>query len=323
MGSSHHSTPPRLLSDHVDLPSSSTPGIETQHRALAQSFTPNSASTHSSAPRWKSSGQRQASLRPVYSRLHLRGPSIWRWMLIITIFVLTFHLYRSLVPHDPLSTLPSEWRNDKTLSPILQPVTPESKSKRKKHDPAQWLKDHSSFDSQFPNSYTTRPRAALISLVRNEELDGILQSIRHLEYHWNRRYRYPWIFFNEKPFSEEFKVGLLPFYIWLYFHPADISWFMGCLGIEPLSPNPCWEYLFPLSYEPLPPNQPNSISIVRDGLLNMLLYFRLQRPMQPMPLRNTMSSPASTGIRRPGSIKPGTWMLSTTLARLALGRVIC
>jgi hypothetical protein len=52
-----------------------------------------------------------------------------------------------------------------------------------------------------------RPRAALISLVRNSELPGIMQSMRQLEYHWNRKYRYPWIFFNDEPFSEEFKVG--------------------------------------------------------------------------------------------------------------------
>lgn len=55
---------------------------------------------------------------------------------------------------------------------------------------------------------SSRPRAAIISLVRNEELEGIMQSMRQLEYRWNRKYAYPWIFFNERPFSEEFKVGL-------------------------------------------------------------------------------------------------------------------
>ena len=56
--------------------------------------------------------------------------------------------------------------------------------------------------------WSSRPRAALISLVRNEELDGIMQSMRQLEYHWNYKYRYPWIFFNERPFSAAFKVSL-------------------------------------------------------------------------------------------------------------------
>lgn len=57
--------------------------------------------------------------------------------------------------------------------------------------------------------FNHRPKAAIISLVRNEELEGILQSMRQLEYHWNKRYRYPWMFFSEKDFSEEFKVSLL------------------------------------------------------------------------------------------------------------------
>lgn len=52
-----------------------------------------------------------------------------------------------------------------------------------------------------------RPRAALISLVRNSELEGIVQSMTQLEYHWNRKYQYPWVFFNDEPFNDEFKVG--------------------------------------------------------------------------------------------------------------------
>lgn len=52
-----------------------------------------------------------------------------------------------------------------------------------------------------------RPKAAIISLVRNEELQGIMQSMRQLELRWNWKYRYPWIFFSETGFSEEFKVG--------------------------------------------------------------------------------------------------------------------
>lgn len=52
----------------------------------------------------------------------------------------------------------------------------------------------------------SRPKAAIISLVRNEELEGMKQSMTELELQWNRKYQYPWIFFNDKAFSEEFKV---------------------------------------------------------------------------------------------------------------------
>lgn len=57
----------------------------------------------------------------------------------------------------------------------------------------------------------TRPRAALISLVRNSELSGIQQSIRQLEYHFNSKaaHQYPWVFFNDVPFTEEFIEGTL------------------------------------------------------------------------------------------------------------------
>ena len=61
--------------------------------------------------------------------------------------------------------------------------------------------------------HSPRPKAALISLVRNEELDGIVQSMTQLEMRWNWKYRYPWVFFSEAPFSDEFKVRLRPFSI--------------------------------------------------------------------------------------------------------------
>lgn len=57
---------------------------------------------------------------------------------------------------------------------------------------------------------SSRPRAALISLVRNSELEGIVQSISQLEHHWNHKYRYPWVFFNDEPFTDEFRVRLAP-----------------------------------------------------------------------------------------------------------------
>jgi len=56
-----------------------------------------------------------------------------------------------------------------------------------------------------------RPCAAPISLVRNSELSGIQQSIRQLEYHFNSNvsHQYPWVFFNDVPFTQEFIDGTL------------------------------------------------------------------------------------------------------------------
>ncbi|CDR47156.1 CYFA0S29e01024g1_1 [Cyberlindnera fabianii] len=51
-----------------------------------------------------------------------------------------------------------------------------------------------------------RENATLFSLVRNEELYLMLQSIRYVEDRFNKRYHYDWIFANDKNFTDEFKV---------------------------------------------------------------------------------------------------------------------
>jgi mannosyltransferase len=50
-----------------------------------------------------------------------------------------------------------------------------------------------------------RGKAALIALVRNKELDQMTQSMRELEETFNRKFKYPWIFFNDVPFTDKFK----------------------------------------------------------------------------------------------------------------------
>lgn len=52
---------------------------------------------------------------------------------------------------------------------------------------------------------TARINATLLALVRNEELDQMLQSMTDLERTWNNKFNYPWTFFNDVPFTEEFK----------------------------------------------------------------------------------------------------------------------
>ncbi len=52
---------------------------------------------------------------------------------------------------------------------------------------------------------TERINATLLALVRNEELGGMLQAMSDLERTWNHKFNYPWTFFNDVPFTEEFK----------------------------------------------------------------------------------------------------------------------
>lgn len=50
-----------------------------------------------------------------------------------------------------------------------------------------------------------RTKAALISLVRNKELDGIVDAMTQVEDTFNHKFGYPWIFFNDEEFTDEFK----------------------------------------------------------------------------------------------------------------------
>ncbi|KAK9479139.1 nucleotide-diphospho-sugar transferase [Lipomyces japonicus] len=49
-----------------------------------------------------------------------------------------------------------------------------------------------------------RQNASLVMLVRNFEIDDALSSMRQIEDRFNRRFRYPWTFLNDEPFTEEF-----------------------------------------------------------------------------------------------------------------------
>ncbi|MCJ1467176.1 hypothetical protein MMC07_005799 [Pseudocyphellaria aurata] len=64
-----------------------------------------------------------------------------------------------------------------------------------------WRNDEYGADN--PNA--PRINATLLALVRNSEADGMVQSMRDLERTWNSKFNYPWTFFNDEPFNDEFK----------------------------------------------------------------------------------------------------------------------
>lgn len=144
---------------------------------------------------------------PASLRLRTRK-SMFRWILIALCLLSSIYtVYPTITPTSTNHTL--------TASPrVLQPHinTPTHSRKKSKHDPVKWLRKHSNMNHYETGQewFNDRPKAAIISLVRNEELEGILQSMRQLEQRWNKRYMYPWMFFSEKRFSEEFKVGRPP-----------------------------------------------------------------------------------------------------------------
>lgn len=50
-----------------------------------------------------------------------------------------------------------------------------------------------------------RANAALVMLVRNKELDGALKTVASVERKFNRWFRYPIVFLNDEPWTDEFK----------------------------------------------------------------------------------------------------------------------
>lgn len=52
---------------------------------------------------------------------------------------------------------------------------------------------------------TKRANAAFMILCRNEDLEGIIRSVKQIEARFNYRYRYPYVFLNDVPFTDEFQ----------------------------------------------------------------------------------------------------------------------
>jgi mannosyltransferase len=60
-------------------------------------------------------------------------------------------------------------------------------------------------DDDRDNVQLGTENATIVMLVRNSELDGALSAMRSLEDRFNKKYRYPWTFLNDVPFTDEFK----------------------------------------------------------------------------------------------------------------------
>jgi alpha 1,2-mannosyltransferase len=56
-----------------------------------------------------------------------------------------------------------------------------------------------------PITQRRRANATLLMLARNSDVDGAVRSVREMEDRFNNKYRYPWVFLNEEPFSDDFQ----------------------------------------------------------------------------------------------------------------------
>ena len=59
--------------------------------------------------------------------------------------------------------------------------------------------------------------ATFVILARNSDLQSTVRSVREIEDRFNRRFRYPYVFLNEEPFTDEFKTCVLFFFFTCFF----------------------------------------------------------------------------------------------------------
>jgi alpha 1,2-mannosyltransferase len=50
-----------------------------------------------------------------------------------------------------------------------------------------------------------RANATIVMLARNGDIQGAVKSMKQMEDRFNKRFRYPYVFLNEEPFSDQFK----------------------------------------------------------------------------------------------------------------------
>lgn len=60
-----------------------------------------------------------------------------------------------------------------------------------------------------PQTNGPRANAALVVLARNQELEGVVQSIKSMERHFNRWFHYPYVFLNDGEFNTTFKETII------------------------------------------------------------------------------------------------------------------
>jgi len=56
-----------------------------------------------------------------------------------------------------------------------------------------------------PTTNGPRANATFVILARNSELEGAIRAVRSIEDRFNRDYRYPYVFLNDEPFTDDFK----------------------------------------------------------------------------------------------------------------------
>ncbi|KAL8277513.1 hypothetical protein RQP46_010068 [Phenoliferia psychrophenolica] len=127
-------------------------------------------------------------------------------ILTITVFLIALHFLLSLSSATYISSV-SELSSRLGVGASELPTTWYGGHKR----PFGWLppggfaEDEDATRSEDRNS-SRRANATFVILAKNEDLWGIVSSIRSMEDRFNKDYHYPYTFLNEVPFTDEFKL---------------------------------------------------------------------------------------------------------------------
>lgn len=55
------------------------------------------------------------------------------------------------------------------------------------------------------DSSARKANATFVVLARNNDLAGVISSMKQMEDRFNKEFMYPWVFLNEEPFSDDFR----------------------------------------------------------------------------------------------------------------------
>ncbi|KAI9723053.1 MAG: hypothetical protein M1812_001502 [Candelaria pacifica] len=122
----------------------------------------------------------------------MAAPKVMRLLATLSTLLFLYFVYQNYQPAPVTKEndfSPEEPMRDPNLDLTFEPEGP------------LWRADE--YAPANPNA--PRINATLLALVRNSEVYDMVSSMRDLERTWNSKFNYPWTFFNDEEFSEEFK----------------------------------------------------------------------------------------------------------------------
>jgi alpha 1,2-mannosyltransferase len=69
----------------------------------------------------------------------------------------------------------------------------------------------------------TRENATFVMLASNSDIDDAVRSVHELEIRFNHKYKYPWVFLNDQPFSDDFKKCVLTPFLFSLIMSPDVA----------------------------------------------------------------------------------------------------